>query len=119
MCLRNITSSCDLLAGHNFVLLAIRVGVITLSNMEQFPGNIWFLQDNLYAPAAKLISDHNPTLIDSIFQHAEAVGILSSGYAFNMIRETRRDMSDCTSTIRNDIRIMADRMCCSEQTTQQ
>lgn len=84
----HVKSASDLLAGHNIVLLAIRTGVLRRDNIRGFGGTGWYFQENLYLPACKLTQD-NADLIDTVFRHAESVGIIADGIPFKVAREMR------------------------------
>lgn len=73
-----VKTACDVFAGHNLILLAIRDGVITPDNFASFGGHTGYLQKNLYAPASKLIHVQDSCVIVAIIQHAKLIGILSN-----------------------------------------
>lgn len=87
----NVKTVMDLLAGHNLVLLAIRMRVLTHSNLTTLEGSRLYFRDNLYFPNTNL-STENGALVDAVFRHAESIGLIADSPVLNASYENRDDM---------------------------
>lgn len=91
-CIRpeNVKNACDVFAGHNLVLLAIREGVITADNISSFGECTGYLQQHLYAPACKVARGQDSFVIDAILQHAKIIGLIDDDFLAKA--QIRRDI---------------------------
>lgn len=86
----HVASALDLLAGHNLVLLSIRTGMLNSSNIATVGNTARYFQENLYQPAT-ILNTGNDELIDSVFVHAESIGLVEDGFTLKA-RETGADI---------------------------
>lgn len=75
----NVCNTTDLIAGHNLVLLAMRLGLLTADRLYAFGDGKSSLYEELYLPACEKVPhavDYNA--FRAVVRHAEGLGIIKS-----------------------------------------
>lgn len=109
-----VTSASDLLAGHNLILLALRIGVLTRSTIATVGGSPRYFQENLYLPATKL-NTGNDKLILSVFLQAESIGLIRDDCTMRVMLEPRADVHQDLEAISEVFENLAHRVVTVEQ----
>jgi WD40 repeat protein len=103
----HVRSVDDLVCGHNIVLLAIRMNIITRKNYAELGGVPFYLNENLYFAIVKnlLTSNADKHLAKHVLLHAEKLGIITDGYsavqAWEIVEATQQDLTKANDLIAN------------------
>lgn len=113
---RHVQSVPDLFAGHNLVLFAIRIDVLTCGDLRTFGGTEDYFFYNLYYPASRLLHG-DISLLHTIFKHAHEIGIIESVAPLTVANLIRHDFCTDFARIQHNVDAVARRVNIVERRT--